>query len=99
MEKGRFLIKNAFTALLCFCTALMFNLKFEVPEIQNDAGVLYNITENLRQSIALDFFATTIIALSFYFITLKINELAKNNIRAQHICNLILAFLSWLAFT
>ena len=55
MEKGRFFIKNAFTALLCFCTALMFNLKFEVPEIQNDAGVLYNITENLRQSITLDF--------------------------------------------
>ena len=95
MEKGRFFIKNAFTALLCFCTALMFNLKFEVPEIQNDAGVLYNITENLRQSITLDFFATTIIALSFYFITLKINQLAKSSIRAQYICNLILAFL-WL---
>ena len=79
MEKGRFLIKNAFTVLLCFCTTLMFNLKFEVPEIQNDAGVLYNITENLRQSITLDFFATTIIALAFYFITLKINELSKQN--------------------
>ncbi len=95
MEKGRFFIKNAFTVLLCFCTALMFNLKFEVPEIQNDAGVLYNITENLRQSITLDFFATTIIALAFYFITLKINQLVKSNIRAQYICNLILAFL-WL---
>ena len=77
MEKGRFFIKNAFTALLCFCTALMFNLKFEVPEIQNDAGVLYNITENLRQSITLDFFATTIIRAVFLFYYLEDQSAGK----------------------
>lgn len=65
---------NCITALLCFCTTLFFNISFSQPEITGNAGVIYSISENIRQSLKNDFFMMTIMFVALYYINLEINK-------------------------
>lgn len=80
---------------LCFCTTLMLSLSFVSPEISYDAGLVYSITENLRQSLSNNIFVMTIIFSAFYYINIRIEENKKDTIPALYVFDFILACL-WL---
>lgn len=63
-----------------FCTTLFFNISFEQPEITGNAGVIYSISENIRQSLKNDFFMMTIMFVALYYINLEINKKLKYRI-------------------
>lgn len=86
---------NCITALLCFCTTLFFNISFSQPEITGNAGVIYSISENIRQSLKNDFFMMTIMFVALYYINLEINKKIEYRIPSLYFVNILLAIL-WL---
>ena len=74
MKQSNRKMTNFIIGILCFCTTLFFNISFEQPEITGNAGVIYSISENIRQSLKNDFFMMTIMFVALYYINLEINK-------------------------
>lgn len=95
MKIERKYVRTVYSGVLSFFTTLMFGLSFEVPEIENNVGIIFGIMENLRHSFKMDSVTMTIIFMVLFYANIKIDEKKTHNIFGLYAINVIVAIL-WL---
>lgn len=95
MKIERKYLRVVYIGILCFFTTLMFGLSFEVPEVENNVGIIFGIMENLRQSFRNDSFTMTILFMALFYVSIKIDKMRTHNMFGLYVINVIIAIL-WL---
>lgn len=95
MKIERKYLRVVYIGLLCSFTTLMFSLSFEVPEIENNVGIIFGIMENLRQSFRNDSFTMTILFMALFYVNIKIDKMRTHNLFGLKVINVIIA-IWWL---